>query len=548
MVFFVIALVWFLRGRRWAIPRVSLPLALIVLFAALTFFQGALSAPNTTDSMVYHLVRVVFWMQEQTAWQSVRITSHDFMPPLSGYIMTHLYLLADSDRFVFLGQWLSYLGVIMCGAELLHHWRASKSLHDWPLLVVASIPLLVLQASSTQNDLLLTFLTLSSVLFAVRYRKHEKRTDLLFLCLALSLGVFAKTSFVLWAWWIVLRALWKGRAVQWKALGIIMAIGLITLILQSHFWIQNMRLFGSPLGRHITQAGEIVYTNEKMSVGIAAGLLFRNLALNMPLPALSGSITKMATQLFSRFGVDLNDPATTWTGSTFAIQSIVYPQEDIASAPLQVLILIVGGVILWKKRSEASESALVLVGVLVSFFLFSLLLKWQPYHLRLQLPFFAVGLVAVLPLMSHHAKKYLKLTALLCSLLGLACILLNVSRPYISYKQFGSVVQQWQPAGSELPRSFLTTPRYEQYFRARPYWLKPYTQTAVEIKRLSAGEVSLDLEDGFAYPLVVALRRELPNIHITYDNKTTVVKSYTSEHESGTCIKAAQWKCVIVLP
>jgi len=51
--------------------RITFFKSFFLLLFVLTFVQGIASAPNTTDSMVYHLPRVMYWIQDQSVFQQV---------------------------------------------------------------------------------------------------------------------------------------------------------------------------------------------------------------------------------------------------------------------------------------------------------------------------------------------------------------------------------------------------------------------------------------------------------------------------------------------
>lgn len=56
---------------------------LSLLILSLTFIQGLFSAPSTTDSMIYHLPKVMHWIQDKTVYQDVTRNTHDFKAPFA---------------------------------------------------------------------------------------------------------------------------------------------------------------------------------------------------------------------------------------------------------------------------------------------------------------------------------------------------------------------------------------------------------------------------------------------------------------------------------
>ena len=124
---------------------------IIFIILLLVFIQGFLSAPSTTDAMTYQILRTMYWIQEKTVYQDFIRNSHDFMPPFASYILMHLYLIFGGDRFLFLSQWLAYVGSVFLSRNIAVQLGASQRLSQVISLLVATIPIAVLQASSTQD-------------------------------------------------------------------------------------------------------------------------------------------------------------------------------------------------------------------------------------------------------------------------------------------------------------------------------------------------------------------------------------------------------------
>ena len=169
--------------------------ALIGFILASTMTIGLLSAPNTYDSMTYHMARVPHWIQQQ---------SIDFFPtenwrqnslsPLAEYSILHLQLLSQTDRFANLVQWSSFLLAIIVGSLIAGEFGQSSRVQLLTGVVVATIPMAILQASSTQNDLVVGALCMCFALFLIRSLKTKSTADFAFCSAALGLALLAKTT------------------------------------------------------------------------------------------------------------------------------------------------------------------------------------------------------------------------------------------------------------------------------------------------------------------------------------------------------------------
>lgn len=431
---------------------------------AITFVQGLIGAPNTTDALVYHLTRVVFWLQHQSVRQSAIITAHDYMPPLSGYSVMYWWSWFDNDRLVFLSQWLAG------GITVLVAWRMARRFVSAPqadqiALAVASIPMLLYQSASTQIDLLVSSIFMVTLLKILEWRDEPNFRNTWWIALGFGLGVATKATFVLWGVVLIgllLESFWRGTGRQ--RIQLVLA-GMISGVFQLRWMAQNWYFFGSLLGIHSTPTGILHLTNEAWSLGGVLSNVLRNTFMHLPALFLAPTLTQILTRSLSLLGISLNDPATTWYGSIFSWPFILFPQEDIISMPWHLVFIVVAGVWGWRHRSKVDRVVTQLYGLgWLSWVVFSVVLKWQPYHARLHLTFFI--LMTVLAGIMLHREKWLPYFSGGCAIVAGLLIMLNVSRPLLSYQPFESLIRPLMPAGSRVPTSIFTTSRKDQLFHA----------------------------------------------------------------------------------
>ena len=101
-----------LRTSAFHLPRPWLGLPVLVgLFAVLclsTLLVAVLAAPNNLDSQVYHLPRVLQWVQagsvDHFATGSIWQTGY---PPFGEYLVANLHLLVGGDQLAGLPQWIA---------------------------------------------------------------------------------------------------------------------------------------------------------------------------------------------------------------------------------------------------------------------------------------------------------------------------------------------------------------------------------------------------------------------------------------------------------
>ena len=110
--------------------------------------------PNTWDSMTYHMARVAHWIQNHRVdLYPTQDERQIWKDPWAEYAILHLQLLSQGDHYANLVQWFSYAGSII-GVSLIARALGINRLGQIvTALVAATMPMSLLQATSTQNDL-----------------------------------------------------------------------------------------------------------------------------------------------------------------------------------------------------------------------------------------------------------------------------------------------------------------------------------------------------------------------------------------------------------
>ncbi len=501
----------------------------IIILALLTFLQGIIAAPSTTDSMVYHLPRVMYWVQDQSLTQDVIRNEHDFMSPFGEYILLSLFFITGNDRLFFLSQWLAFITTIYLSGLIAHQLGATKKIKNLTRLLTAAIPILVLQSSSTQIDLVVTLLVVASVNISLTIVANYKLKYVFALAFIIALGVLTKPTFLLYATIPSGILAYYFRKSLSKLLLIAMVTTVLILIITFRFFTQNLNLYGNLLGNHLLPDGqEVTYTNAYLSPSVVFSNSVRNLVTQIPIPVFNLVLENTLINLFNTLGIDINDSSTTCCG-TFRVLPIIFPQEDIVANPLQILLILLGFYYLFHSKNKESSKLLMFLTI-TSFLVFSAVLKWQPYHSRLLIPVFVLGTISSISLLQNKPKLLLYLAGI-SLVMAFALIILNVSKPYISYSYFYNMIKTYSKTNSSIPEAFYLKPRSDQYFNARYYWNHPYNdiikspELAQENKTLS-----LILEDHFEYPLWVILKEQ---------NKKLTILPASSKTKSHFLIKTS---------
>ena len=232
---------------------VTLTLASIAVLALmLQLVLGLLVAPNNWDSMTYHLARAAFWAEYSsvgnfpngTAWQLA-------YPPNGEILQAWTLVMADGDRLAALVQWLSLLGTaacVYCGVRFLGFGRPTGI---WVAALFVLLPQPILQATTTQNDLITTFFLSAAALFLVRGLRDTHPGELGVGAIAFGLGIDAKGTALLALPSLALLvgvALYTYRPPGSTVRGAVLLTVLGFVAFGSFKYVQNVVVFGDPIG------------------------------------------------------------------------------------------------------------------------------------------------------------------------------------------------------------------------------------------------------------------------------------------------------------
>lgn len=479
----------------------------------LTFIQGLFSAPSTTDSMVYHLPKVMYWVQEKTVYQDVIRNPHDFKAPLAEYIVLHLYVLLGNDRLAFFSQWLAFAFIIYLSGIIAKQLGAEEKLIKVVRVFCATLPIAVMQSASTQVDLVPAVLSLIAVHISISLKEKFGLKKVLLFSLTIGLGFFTKATFLIYLVvpaFILFPFIFKFPK---KALIIGILVLASIFLIQGRFFLQNNSLYGNFLGKHLLSDGSVLeYTNKDLNLQKIVSNMIKNLLIHIPFPVFSREVYQGIVFIHNILGLDINDPSITCCGTEFKVLSIIYPQEDIVSNIPHLFLIIFAGITLYKFKNKREIKTIYLASI-VAFILFSAIIKWQPYHSRLASPILLTGTIASVLLIKNI--RILNVFLIFSILLAISISILNVSRPYVSYSWFFNIIKQYSRPHSSIPEAFYLKPRLKQYFNAEFFWYEPYRKTVENMPASNETiKITFDVMDDFEYPLWILLEDHKTNFQV----------------------------------
>lgn len=422
----------------------------IGLFLVATVFNALISPPNTYDSMTYHMSRVVFWEQYGSVAHYPTSESRQlYQHPFAEYVIAHLQILSNRDRFANLPQWFSYLGSLILIFTISQQFGANRYQRWGAVVLGATIPMAIVQATSTQNDMVTTYWVLSSIYFALLLRTEINLKSLLGLGVSVGLALLTKGSAYIYLFplliWLTLILFMKYR---FNAIYKLAIAGTISLIVITPHLLRNYDTF-----QGFTGPSPELYSNANISISYTTSNILRNIGLNYGSPIdnpflidVSRFISSLIIGVHDRLGILVNDPNSTFGSSfesawssglvLFPKDSLVMFADDAAPAPIHVTLLIVACfiVLYQRKFSLLAQYTLICVG---TFILFSAILRWQPWHTRLQLPMLMMS-VPIIALVLN--KSVLRLVATFTIIIGIYWVLFTPFRSLVAGHVYNSIL------------------------------------------------------------------------------------------------------------
>jgi hypothetical protein len=402
--------------------KIIIVLALLFYILPLLFL-AVYAAPNNFDSHMYHLNRVLFWINNGNLdhFPTVHLQQL-YLNVFAEYLVLDTILLSGSDQFAGLIQFGSFLGSL-AGISLIARRLGLKQ--DGQLLAgifLLTLPISIFESTSTQVDYCACFFFISYVYFGFQLLEKRSALTLIAFLLSLSFGGFAKYTIFIFA--IPFTVFFAVRIlVQYRILYALKVLGLAIVLLTGTFgpfFYRNYTLFGhimSPLRNTIFASEELPAT--KHSPLFTFSNLVKNAGLNLGLPdtRFNRIVDDEIRSLHQAMGVEIDDPEISL--DPFSVKYSV--QEDMIPNTIHFwLILVASAVMLFVARQWNVKWFWICsaMGLIV----FCTLMKFQLWSTRTQMPFFAMGAILV---------TYIYCSKLKWKIAWIAAPLMLISSPFV---------------------------------------------------------------------------------------------------------------------
>jgi Dolichyl-phosphate-mannose-protein mannosyltransferase len=498
------------------VPRLEFwCVAAVATIASLVGLVAFAAPPNNADSMIYHMARVMHWVQNQTvAHYPTNISLQLFQPPWAEFAIMHFQVLSSGDRWANLVQWFSMVGSVIGVSLIARQLGADIRGQVLAALIAATIPMGILQASSTQNDYVEAFWLVCLAHYILRFKMQPRLANALGVGASLALALLTKGTayiyaFPLLVWWTFL-ALRNLRRRVWQPL---LVIGTIVLSVNMGYYARNFELWGNPLG-----IGQVPYSNEIFGVPVVVSNIIRNISLHMGTPSerVNTAILSGVRILHVPLGIDANDPRTTFKiiCCPFRINGFS-TLEDLAGNPIHLGLMMLSLALLfaWREHREARDLTPYAIALIVAFFIFCSYLKWNPWNSRLHLPLFVLWSPLIsLALLRRTSYKIA---------LSIVVLLITTSTPYVFRNEIRPLI------GVGPNSTVLNTSRVDQLLMRYTGVRDQYPRASHFVETLRCSDVGLLIgEYDLEYPLWVLLpktnRQQLRIEHINVTNSSAV--------------------------
>jgi len=407
----------------WAVAVVLGAFAIGTLLAALLY-------PTTNyDSLTYHMPRVFFWFQNHSVAHYPTAEARQlFSSAFAEYFILNLKILVGgSDRLGNTVQWLSYIFSVLGVSLIALGLGASRRGQQLAAVATAAMPMAVLQASTTQNDLTCALWCIAFAYCVVTYIRERPATRALGLWWAawagctLGLALQTKPTAYLacapFAVWLAIAGL---RRDGWKWAGGLAAVTVaFSLLLMAGWYVGNAQVLGGDiLGLNAPGNSRILIQDRRPSSLLTNTLENASNTLGSPSLLLNGAVEHGVRWVAGLYGGTAGNP-----DEVYAVSGEVVNQDY---GPFPVVVLLVSASLLVLLILPLADRRLVhgyLACGCSGLLLIATLIVWNPWTNRLMMgPVLLLMPLVGVATSALEARRLPLLRGLLLGVLGLSVL------------------------------------------------------------------------------------------------------------------------------
>jgi len=489
-VFSVVSVFVFIRHGlhkfKFGFNRSYLLLFPVFFILLVTLFTALVYPSNNWDSMTYHMPRIMHWIDNGSVeFYKTHESRQLYQPPFAEYAIMHLQVLTDADYLANTVQWLSFVFCIITVVLLVFEITQNQNIAMLAIVITATIPMAILQSSSTQNDLAVSGFTASFALLLIRLSKAITIRNIVFAGIALGLAIATKGTALIYCLAIgVSFAVPMLYRLRQKTVLPLMTIVLIGFVINGFFFYRTYQKYGNI----IPVSETALYKNTGNPIKNTYQNAIRNIMFHSPDLGYEGNkyIYRASRYLLLD---DMNNLNNTWEGVHYTQQNN-RRHEDFAGNRLHMILIICALVFVCKSRKDVSVP--LVFSIVSGFVLYCLILKWQPWGSRLQLPLFVLACPVIASFIYNAFDARARVL--------IAGVLIVFATPYLFKNETRNLASL----------DWLSKSRNELMFNSNPQIYKKYSAIAGIEKSKPGKYMDIRLTvDQYEYPLWVMSGKQI---------------------------------------
>ncbi|MCK7502911.1 MAG: glycosyltransferase family 39 protein [Desulfobacterales bacterium] len=166
-----------------------------IFSSLITLFMAFIAPSNSPDSLTYHLARIGAWLQNQSFQHYETTDVRQNIYSINSEILTMWSMVfLKKDYLASMLQYLSYIGCIFLLYAFLAYLKISTRRILWSVFILACLPAAIIEAASSQMDLIVAFLLFASFFLFIYGLKENSKKALIFSALAFGINIGVKYS------------------------------------------------------------------------------------------------------------------------------------------------------------------------------------------------------------------------------------------------------------------------------------------------------------------------------------------------------------------
>jgi len=394
---------------------------IIIFVWVYLFLQVLLLPPSNWDSMTYHLTRVLMFQQEGSLFLKNFIRYAQATYPWGYNILSFLFLRFYSDYGLPIFSFLSYTVIVLGTYGLVQKIFNKVSLSVIACFIIASLKGLILQATTTKNDIPCAALSIVCFLAGYNFYQSSKLIHLFILMVTFIYGLSVKSYFA----FFLLPFSFLSMKTAEKCLYILPLCLFVCLMLNLG---NNLILCGNISGEPKAQLDS--HLNQYSLFGCSINIMRYLLqSVDPPFQAIRDGLTNLHNTILGD-----HQFIDTLTFRPFSATWGNVPHEDYAWYGFIGFALIIPSILFSLLRGQG-YCRVVSLSLLAFFVIVSYEIVWFPCSVRYFSLFFAgIGLCVAFLLhrvSRYNSFRYLRLLIVSISALSLfSTSLLNVKKPF----------------------------------------------------------------------------------------------------------------------